>query len=323
MNFTQNTDKKAAVLSCLDLILSELGKDTKNDRVLQYACTEILKIWLSKQYQNLSTNEIVIAEIIAESTLTDYINQEVDYAAIRVNGEFAYQAILQGLSDETKYAGATLSVDTNDVLVNWKLTSGNPENSSSGFFIQWNVLDKIYNENKNLSKSYPNFDKHSLKLLSTVRLQENEISINKSRDLFAYNGWVVAYLSVFERELRNVIRLIDSNPKKEKLMLRKLCEEIIKMRSANFHFMDMAEIEGLISIRNKAAHGEELSKEDYEYCKKTLNSNYFENLSELKGDLKDDTTLNHLKLMKFLSNKEGKDFIKEFQSSPDYKDPWA
>ena len=219
---------------------------------------------------NMSKNEMRIVRQVAENCLMDYhiiaIDEKQDYNAKRIGCEFAYQALLQGISDEQVYNAVTLHVDTNDILISWDLHSGVEDED---FEISWKSLDLIFNEIQIQSNIFYNFEESSIEMLATAKCQKQQLS-TKSPDLITYNGLIISYTGAFEHELGIILKLYDETLNVNKMGLRKMCNYVLENKIKYLENFDHGKLNDLINFRNNAAHGRKSSKNEFDLVIDTL-----------------------------------------------------
>ncbi|PEF63660.1 hypothetical protein COJ93_11690 [Bacillus anthracis] len=321
-------DVKSIALGVYDQLVNELKKKSPNDKIVQYLCYKAIKIWVIENQDNMSKNEMRIARQVAESCLMNYhispFGEKQDYNAVRIGCEFAYQALLQGISDEQVYNAVTLHVDTNDILISWDLHSGVEDED---FEISWKSLDLIFNEKQIHSNIFYNFEESSIEMLATAKCQEQQLS-TKSPDLITYNGLIISYTGVFEHELGIILKLYDETLNVSKMGLRKMCNYVIENKMKYLENFDHGKLKDLINFRNNAAHGRKSSKNEFDLVINTLiNHQYLKDLCSAKQALLDGKRIIDSGAIKdfeemtiFFGTSQGEKFIKKFHESDAYKE---
>ncbi|RPK08294.1 hypothetical protein [Priestia endophytica] len=321
-------DMKSIALGIYDQLGNELKKKSPNDKVVQYLCYRAIKIWMNETQGNMSKNEVRIVRQVAESCLADYyflpFDEKLDYNAMRIGCEFAYQALLQGISDEQVYNAVTLHVDTNDILISWDLHSGVGDED---FEISWKSLNLIFNEKQIQSNIYYSFEASSIEMLATAKFQEQQFS-TKSPDLIAYNGLILTYTGVFEHELGIILKLYNKTLNVNRMGLRKMSNYVIENKIKYLENFDHGKLNDLINFRNNAAHGRKSSKDEFDLVINTLiNQQYLKDLCLAKQALLDGERIiksgaikDFEEMATFLGTPQGEKFIKEFHESDVYKE---
>lgn len=160
---------------------------------------------LSKRAETLPTLtdiELRILRSVVTSNIAEYgllsDAKTADYSAMKINNEFAYQAIKLGVPDDKFIWGVTLIVDTDsnnqEKLVNWEfMYSDEPCNNE--ILIEWKALDKLTDEYHKYTHSLQGLEDESKEDLATVMFQEKAIPV-KSRDRASYRGMVTTYTGI-------------------------------------------------------------------------------------------------------------------------------
>lgn len=252
-----------------------------------------------KTFPSLTENERNVIRSIAQSFLFEYIQlghgEKVDYLAMKIFGDFCYAAIKQGIPDEQYVVSATLFVDSNgennEKLINWELNYAEYNQHPMGLvFINWIPLDELKHEYLIITHSYHGFEEDSKKELATAMYQEQSLPA-KSQELISYRGLVSIYTGVLEKELRKLIELKE-NEMQSNLMMKNINTYIRNNDIPGLieNMPDLyARLEEIRMIRNRAAHGEDISYDDYMKVKNLLINNLlFKFISSAKVAYKDD-----------------------------------
>lgn len=299
---------KAYVLLILDEIISDMKNGENNDiNILKvasylkkfamepekmyynylrnnkdiYTLEEIkrAKILSRKTEYRLNTTERALLKARMEIQCNEYgfssVYKAIDYGALRLGFELVYQAILNGLK-EKRISCLSMTVGYGDTLVDYEITYN--ENSSKYnlndrilIYVFWNPLDKLYNQYTIYKTSYIAFEESSINSLATAYEMERQIESRKNgMELVSFNGITLNYLGVLEIELKKLVsNILNINKKKLKLI-----DAINCLQDERFgRLSDPGIIEGLHCIRklrNKIAHGEQISYSDFKMVKRIL-----------------------------------------------------
>lgn len=294
----------------IEQILKELEKPKPNDRLLKAIYGELY--WLF--YKNISQlenkiNDIkkasnveefmefenegltnieqqIVLENTVSASLLDYAYNTLDYGAFKIVASFCKQILLQGLSDDKKIGLVRLKIDTGDELVGWDFVESN--RSSSEIIYEYVSMDVLDNEYKKMKMKFSGFSDTSLKTIATALTQED--ALKKSKDLISYTGLAMSYFGVLERELRNIVYKHNKNLTNKRMMWRELTQ-FFKDNNLPILSKFMPELgEKLVEfngMRNKSAHGEFISFEEFNKLKTFVFKNrVFEYMSwELNGEI--------------------------------------
>lgn len=277
--------RKLFVLGRLEQLIYELRKAKPSDRIIQYLSAQI---YFLPDRGNLTKTEYKLAKTPTSGNLSEYLQlvdgAKPDYSAMRLMTEFAYQAILEGISDEHNYWSATISVDTNDTLVGWEFDSSDEEILTDQIFVHWKSLDTLENEYKILINKLFSFEEESLKTLATTTAQMKNMN-QKSTQLISYTCITIGFLGVLEQELSKIV-MIHKKVKQKRMMLREICTYLKDKNIGELDNNLIKRFKSLIPLRNKAAHGEFVSKEEFMVAKEILLTGQgFEFIAWTKSDL--------------------------------------
>jgi hypothetical protein len=228
----------------------------------------------------------IVLENTVSASLLDYTYNTLDYGAFKIVASFCKQILLQGLSDDKKIGLVRLKIDTGDELVGWEFVESN--RSSSEIIYEYVSMDVLDNEYKKMKMKFSGFSDTSLKTIATALTQED--ALKKSKDLISYTGLAMSYFGVLERELRNIVYKHNKNLTNKRMMWRELTQ-FFKDNNLPILSKFMPELgEKLVEfngMRNKSAHGEFISFEEFNKLKTFVFKNrVFEYMSwELNGEI--------------------------------------
>lgn len=237
--------------------------------------------------ENLSFNEQrFLLENAITASLLDYAYKTTDYGASKALLTLSLRLLEIGITDERILTSASLITNTGDELVNWELEF-TTDKSVPFIDIEFKPLDILDNEYQKKKTEYPSLSDESLKAIATAITQE--VLLVKSQELMSYSGLAMSYFGVLERELKAIIvnYSADFNPK----MMWRDITEYFKNKKTKILTKLVPNIYKLLKImnplRNKAAHGEFISKEEFELLKSVVfNDRLLEYISwELAGDI--------------------------------------
>lgn len=231
----------------------------------------------AKTLPSLTENERTIIREISNSNLAEFWMlgdaNTADYSAMKVLNEFCYQAIKEGIPDDKYVSSATLYVDSNGTdkerLVNWELGySDLVVEPAKYIWIDWKPLDVLNDEYRKFAHSLHGLEEHSKNDLATAMYQEKSFP-TKSKNRISYRGLVITYTGILENELKLLIELNEGQHMPD-LMMKKINEYI---RNNHIPYLtenipDLYErLEVIRKIRNSAAHGNEVSYDDFQKVK--------------------------------------------------------
>lgn len=294
----------------IEQILRELNKSEPNDRLLKAFYGELY--WLF--YKNISQlenkiNDIkkasnseefmefenegltnieqqIVLENTVSASLLDYAYNTLDYGAFKIVASFCKEMLLQGLSDDVSIGLVRLQIDTGDELVGWEFVES--KSTSSEIIYEYVSMDVLDNEYQKMKLRLNGFSDLSLKTIATAITQED--ALKKSKDLISYTGLAMNYFGLLEQELRNIVYKHNKSFTNKRMMWRDLTQfykentlPILSKFLPEFG-RELAEFNGM---RNKSAHGEFISFEEFNKLKTfVFKHRVFEYMSwELKGEI--------------------------------------
>ncbi|MBH0169307.1 tetratricopeptide repeat protein [Fictibacillus sp. 18YEL24] len=197
-------------------------------------------------------------------------NTIIDYGAIKCVTEFCYQTLINEVSDENNYIGATIYVDTGNVIKGWDFIKGTDTKAEDFFDFFIENADVLEQAHQILVNKLPGLSSESLKTLATIIYQKITMP-SKSQYLLSYTGKTISYFSVIEEELRNILMMKNIIINKQKVMWYKIADYLEVNRIEHLHdsLPSISEtMKKLKSIRNKAAHEGFISLEEFEQVEK-------------------------------------------------------
>lgn len=252
----------------------------------------------AKHLPSLTDNERFVLAHVSQSTLAEFMmltnNKTADYSGIKIFNDFCYQAIKEGIPDNGKYVTqATFYVDSNgdkfEKLINWELKFSNEP--VKHLWVNWKPLDKLNDEYRKIAHSLHGLEEQSKNDLATVMFQEKSMPA-KSKNRISYRGLITTYTGILEKELKLLIEL-NEGKKMPELMFKKINEylrgnEIPYVTENIINLYD--QLEEIRKIRNEAAHGNEVSYEDFLKVKNfVMDRRAFEFISWAKIEYEDDS----------------------------------
>jgi hypothetical protein len=250
----------------------------------------------------LNRNERILIRQTMHGLLMEYALvgdlETCDYGAMRVSAEFCYHAVKQGIPENENYSSATLYVDTGNTLVNWEFHQDNlphtqlPNENNAEIFIRWKPLDELEHEYESYAHALTGLSEESKKMLASALVQEKSMN-KKSADKISYSGIIMNYFGIIERELRELIAQLEGWESTKRMMWHEISEYVRKnaVPYITENIPDFYEkMKQLNGIRNKAAHGEFISSEDFNRVKSlAVNKQLLQFISWAKVDAEEQT----------------------------------
>lgn len=228
----------------------------------------------SKIKYGLTSPEKTLVRQIAHSLMMEYFtlgeSDTCDYGAMKVFAECCYHIVKQGISEKNSIWMIELYVDTGNRLINWEIHyDSNPSSKKGLIHFEWKTLDELENEFEKSIHKLRGLREESIKALSTAGVQEKAIP-KKSAEKISYAGLAMNYFGILECELRDLI-IIEHPHAPKRMMWREICS-FIKNNYLSIIVQMPELVEQLIElhpIRNKAAHGEVVTLDEFEKVKYT------------------------------------------------------
>ena len=223
----------------------------------------------------INTTERALLKSEMQSIINEYaFENSIDYGAIKVAFDSAYNAIITGL-EERKIRMFKIFVGYGDELSRFEVEY---EDSFKKYdlkerimiFINWNSLDEVYQNYSIYKTKYRNFEDSSINSLVSAFATEEAYEARGDEKFIEYNGVSMNYLIVIEKELKRLacqlhgvkyedIRFVDAIKYLKKSDLPGLSDD---------EMIDNLQL--IRKIRNKVAHGYTITKDDFMFIKEIL-----------------------------------------------------
>lgn len=275
-------DKEILLIAKFLIEFAETPKSTYDEllKVANINLSSDEKKLMNKANVNLNITERALIKnrmqgILMEYTSNDLNTTNIDYSGIRVFFEITYRLILVGLEDKkiksiSTYLGYGDVIS--DLIVEYSDDNSKYNIKNTTFInVTWNPLDNLYNTYSIYKNKYKNFSQSSLQSLATATAMAKEYeSREQGKEIVSYNGIILNYICVLEFELKELIsRKFNLNKKKLKLIdAINYLSEINNPVLSNKEFID--DLHKIRLLRNKVAHGESITQEEFLYIKDIL-----------------------------------------------------
>lgn len=213
----------------------------------------------------------LLLENTIEGGILDFVilpeNAILDYDALRRSCELTKKILLKGIPEGEYISKISVYTDTGDIIIDYNLEITNTP--VEHIWIDYKPKDVLENEYKILNNTLYSFSTESRKTLATVITEEKTIS-KKSPELRSYTGLVMNYLGVIEKELKLIIIQKEKLSPNKPLMWRDITNYIKKndLPIIKRYIPDIVKhMLSLNALRNKAAHGEFISLDEFIYVK--------------------------------------------------------
>lgn len=210
----------------------------------------------------------VAVGIVTEYMLLEQAHHRADYGMMKIQLEFLQEVLETGIPVSPLPNQVEIFSDSGNRMVSWNIT---PHDKLVKFAlhllvnIEVHPMDHLENEYEILCHKYAYLDKESLHTLATAIAQEKMMS--KSNQLLSYTGMTLSFLTVLERELKSILLSRGTNTEPKKLMWKRiiqhLTEEEILRGKENKEREWLEGLSNFNELRNRAAHGEFVTYEEY------------------------------------------------------------
>lgn len=238
----------------------------------------ILDICKPKNKNNKTLNETEKNLIInlCNGVLMDYSMNSVDIDSMRLFFEVGKEALSMELEDKTInyidiYYGYKSRLEKIDIKYN-DIKAPKIKNNYLPLLMFPKPSDKLYNETEIARQKYKCFSETSLVKLANAVIAEQDYNKRcEGKELNSYSIITFLYTSVLELELNRCIKKYHNEYKYNNLTLKKCIDIIYNSNLIEIINEEMLlDIDDIRKIRNKTAHGEDVSKEDFDKVKLKL-----------------------------------------------------
>lgn len=241
------------------------------------------------QKEKLSIQALRVIKELIGSNLAEYTMkgeyQSCCYSAMRAFFITAYCILIKNISFNIGHID--MIADLDDELDSINIYESEEEHDF--IIVDWHSTNKINSMYMLYKDQYAGLDKESILDLVAADVIEEDYYFKDERFSIAPSILVKQYCSIIEHEVNEIIQLINLPNKPDKhLMWNKMKnyvkENNIDLEATSYELQDV--LENLHGLRNKAAHGEVITKEEYSIVSNYKNLGLFAGLSVEKLKLK-------------------------------------
>lgn len=239
--------------------------------------------------EKLSLTDIAVIRELMKANLAEYTMkgeyQRCCYSAMLAFFQTAYCIIEKKVKCYIKHID--MIADLNDELESIQFYESSKPTSS--IIVDWHSSNKINSIYMLYKNQYAGLDQSSILDLVSADVIEEDYYCKDERFSIAPSILTKQYCAIIEHEVNEIIQLLNLPSKPQKhLMWRKMKEYVkennIDLEATDFLLYDA--LEDLYDLRNKGAHGDVITKEEYEIIIQYKNLGLFDGISIEKLRLK-------------------------------------
>lgn len=229
--------------------------------------------------------ELMTSNIGEYTTKGEY--QSCCYTAMLAFFQTAYCILEKRIDFSVK--NIDIIADLDDELDSIQLYAASNDNSTDIIIVNWHSSNKINSIYMLYKNQYSGLDPNSILELVSADVIEEDYYFKDERFSIAPSILTKQYCAIIEHEVNEIIQLknLPNKPRKH-LMWRKMKEYVknnnIDLSATDFSLLEV--LEDLYDLRNKGAHGEIITKEEYNILSEYKNSGLFYGISTEKLRLK-------------------------------------
>lgn len=239
--------------------------------------------------EKLSESEIAIIKELMQTNMAEYTMkgeyQQCCYAAMLAFFQTAYCILEKRIKFHVKHID--MIADLDDELESIQLYESSEP--TDVIIVDWHSSNKINSIYMLYKNQYSGLDKSSILDLVSADVIEEDYYYKDERFSIAPSILTKQYCAIIEHEVNEIIQLrnLPNKPQKH-LMWRKMKEYVknnnIDLEATNFSLSDV--LEDLYDLRNKGAHGDVITKDEYKIISQYKNLGLFDGISIEKLRLK-------------------------------------
>jgi len=243
----------------------------------------------ARKGEKLSKYDKKVLEEMMKSNLGEYMMkgeyQSCCYSAMKAFFITAYCILLKNI--DFSVSKIDMIADLDDELQAINIYKA--DNKEDVLLVQWHSTNKINSMYMLYKTQYIGLDKSSILDLVAADVIEEDYYFKDERFSIAPSILVKQYCSIIEHEVNEIIQLLNFDDKPDRhLMWNKMklyvIDHDINLGSTSFELKDL--LEDLHDLRNKAAHGDVITKEEYQVISAYKCEGLFNGLSAQKLDIK-------------------------------------
>lgn len=239
--------------------------------------------------EKLSLNEIAVIRELMLTNMAEYTMkgeyQRCCYTAMLAFFQTAYCILEKKVEFYVKHID--MIADLDDELESIQLYES--PNPTDIIIVDWHSSNKINSIYMLYKNQYSGLDKASILDLVSADVIEEDYYFKDERFSIAPSILTKQYCAIIEHEVNEIIQLLNLPQKPHKHLMWCRMKEYVKDNNIDLEATDFSlseVLEDLYALRNKGAHGDVISKDEYKIISKYKNLGLFDGISIEKLRLK-------------------------------------